>query len=178
MLDVKNDLVILPVAIKWGFDLTLGRDVKVLEIPWSYLEQEIKDRGSYLLVLRFRDKRMIEIGKLGKVMISEGYYVYVGSAMSNLGARIKRHRQKRKKMHWHIDYLSRDADEFLSIPIRSSQRHECAIASALSYIMTQGVSGFGSSDCRCPTHLLRAKSNPLHMESFHDVIQKFMMRHP
>ena len=142
------------------------------------MQEEVKDRGSYLLVLRFRDKRFIEIGKLGKIMIHEGYYIYVGSAMSNLTARIKRHRQKRKKMHWHIDYLSRAADEFLSIPIRSSQRQECEIAHALSSIMKQGASGFGSSDCRCVTHLFWDKSNPLHMESFHDVMQRFMMRHP
>jgi sugar fermentation stimulation protein A len=178
MLDIKNDLVILPVSIEWSPDLTIGRNVKILEIPWDYLQQEVKDRGSYLLILRFKDKKPIEVGKLGKIMIQEGYYIYVGSAMSNLSARIKRHRQKRKKMHWHIDYLSGIADEFFSIPIRSSQRQECEIAHALSSIMSQGASGFGSSDCRCATHLFWTKNNPFHMESFHDVMQRFMMRHP
>ena len=51
MLQVKNDLMILPVAIEWKSDLSISRKVKTLEIPWNYLQQEVKDRGSYILVL-------------------------------------------------------------------------------------------------------------------------------
>jgi sugar fermentation stimulation protein A len=170
--------MILPVAIEWKSDLSVGQEVKILKIPWDYLRQEIGDRGSYLLVLELGREKRIEIGRLGKVMFQKGYYIYVGSAMSNLRARIKRHRQKRKKMHWHIDYLTQEADGFLSIPIRSCQRHECEIAQALSSIMKSGPPGFGSSDCRCLTHLFRSEKNPLHAGSFHDVLQRFRMQHP
>lgn len=177
MLKVRNDIMILPVAIEWRSDLTLRQEIKILEIPWEYLDQEIKDKGSYLLVLRLEREKLIKIGRLDTLMFQKGYYIYVGSAMSNLRARIKRHRQKRKKEHWHIDYLTQVADGFLSMPIRSSQRQECEIAQALSSIMKSGPSGFGSSDCQCLTHLFWDEKDPLQAEAFHNVLQRFRMRH-
>jgi sugar fermentation stimulation protein A len=178
MLQVKNDLMIIPIAIEWKSDLSISQAVKILEIPWDYLQHEIKDRGSYLLILQLERERHIEVGRLGKFMFQKGYYVYVGSAMSNLRARIKRHRQKRKKTYWHIDYLTNITDRFLSIPIRSSQRQECEIARSLSLIFKSGPSNFGSSDCKCLTHLFFSEKNPLHMETFHAILQRFRMRHP
>jgi sugar fermentation stimulation protein A len=178
MLKVKNDLMILPVAIEWKSDLSISQNIKTLEIPWDYLQHEVKDRGSYLLFLQLEKQKLIEVGRLGTFMFQKGYYIYVGSAMSNLRARIKRHRQKRKKMHWHIDYLTHVTDGFLSILIRSSQRQECEIARSLSSIMKSGPSNFGSSDCKCLTHLFWSEKNPLHMEAFHNVLQRFRMGYP
>jgi len=178
MLKVRNDLVILPIAIEWKSDLSISQEVRILEIPWEYLTQEIKDRGSYLLILQLEREKLIEIGRLDKIMFQKGYYIYVGSAMGNLSARIERHRGKRKKEHWHIDYLAQAADGILPIPIRSSQRQECEIAHALSPIMKHGPSGFGSSDCHCLTHLFWMGKNPLQMEAFHTVLQRFRMRNP
>jgi sugar fermentation stimulation protein A len=178
MLKLRNDLTILPVAIEWKSDLSISHRVKILEIPWDYLLQEIKDRGSYLLIIKLEVRQLIAVGRLGTFMFERGYYIYVGSAMSNLKARIKRHRQKRKKRHWHIDYLTVVADELISLPIRSNQRQECEIARALSSIVKGGPAGFGSSDCSCFTHLFRSEKSPLHMEVFHNVLQRFRMRHP
>ncbi|RLB23859.1 MAG: hypothetical protein DRG73_04740 [Deltaproteobacteria bacterium] len=178
ILKFRNDLMILPRAIEWKSDLSMSKKVKMLEIPWDNLQDEVKDRGSYLLVLKLERHKLIEIGRLGKFMFQKGYYIYVGSAMSNLRARIKRHKQKRKKMHWHIDYLTRVTDGFLSIPIRSSQRQECEIAQALSSILKSGPAGFGSSDCKCLTHLFWSEKSPLQMETFHNALQRFRIKHP
>ncbi|MFB0532849.1 MAG: DNA/RNA nuclease SfsA [Desulfatiglandales bacterium] len=178
MLKVRDDLMILPIAVGWRPDLTIDQGVRILEIPWKYLKQEIKDIGSYLLVLRLERRRLIRVGGLGKVMFEKGSYIYVGSAMRNLRTRIGRHGQRRKKMHWHIDYLTQVADGFLSIPIRSSQRQECEITQALSSIMKSGPLGFGSSDCHCFTHLFWNEGNPLEMEAFHNVLERFRMRRP
>ena len=177
-LKAKDRVMILPVAIGWTPDLTIGPEVKSLEVPWDYLRGEIQDRGSYLLILRIDRNMALEIGQLGKLTFSKGYYIYVGSAMGNLSARIKRHLQKRKKLHWHIDYLAGHTSELIPLPIRSSQRQECEIAKALSSIMQMGPSGFGSSDCPCQTHLFFSDTNPLHARDFHDVLQRFRMRHP
>jgi sugar fermentation stimulation protein A len=177
-LRAKDRVMILPVAIGWNPDLTISPEVKNLEVPWGYLRAEIQDRGSYLLILRIDRTMALEIGQLGKLTFSKGYYLYVGSAMSNLSARIKRHRQKRKRMYWHIDYLTSQTSELIPLPIRSSQRDECEIAKALSSIMRLGPSGFGSSDCPCQTHLFFSEKNPLHIRAFHDVLQRFRMRHP
>jgi sugar fermentation stimulation protein A len=177
-LEAKDHLMILPVAIEWNPDLTIGPEVKSLEIRWGYLQKEMQDRGSYLLILRIDNGMTLDIGRLGRFTFHKGYYVYVGSAMRNLGARIRRHLKKTKKQHWHIDYLTAHANKFIPLPIRSSQRDECEIARALSSFMQLGPPGFGSSDCHCQTHLFFSESNPLHTRAFHDVLQSFRMRHP
>jgi sugar fermentation stimulation protein A len=164
--------MIFPAAIGWKADLIMGQGVR---IPWQYLGKGTADTGSYLLVLRLERKRLLKIGRLGEVMFQEGYYIYVGSAMRNLRARIERHRRKRKKLHWHIDYLTRVADGLDSIPIISAQRQECEIAQAISSFMKMGPSGFGSSDCRCLTHLFWIEKNPVHMEAFYKLLQKNTM---
>jgi sugar fermentation stimulation protein A len=178
LLNVKDDLQILPVAIGWNPDLTIRPEVKTLEIPWDYLRSEVRDTGAYLLVLRLTREMPLQIGQLGRLTFKKGYYIYVGSAMNNLTARIKRHSQKRKKMHWHIDYLTDHTSEIVPLPIRSSRRDECEVAKDLSSIMEKGPSGFGSSDCSCHTHLFFSETNPLHTRRFHDVLQRFRMRHP
>ena len=165
-------------AIAWKHDLSIGEEVKALKVPWEYLKEEIQDRGSYLLVLRLDRQKLVKIGRLNTIVFQKGYYIYVGSAMNNLTARIQRHRRIRKREHWHIDYLTQAADGFLSLPIRSSHREECEIADSLSSILASGPSGFGSSDCHCKTHLFWSKQNPLHLEAFHDTLQHFRMRHP
>jgi len=178
LLKVQHDLRVLPVAIEWEPHLGIGQKVKSLEIPWGYLKEEIQDRGNYLLLLRLDQGKPLKIGQLDTILFQDGYYIYVGSAMTNLTARIKRHRRTRKKEHWHIDYFTQAADEVVSLPIRSSRREECKIAASLCSILSLGPSGFGSSDCHCQTHLFWSKKNPLHDEAFHDVLQKFRMKHP
>jgi len=91
--------------------------LQILEIPWDYLRQEIKDRGSYLLVLKIEKEKLIEIGRLGKFWFQKGYYIYVGSAMNSLRARIERHRQKRKKSTGTSIILPRNLTVFF--PFRS-----------------------------------------------------------
>ncbi|MDY6953202.1 MAG: DNA/RNA nuclease SfsA [Thermodesulfobacteriota bacterium] len=178
MLKVREKVRIVPVAIGWKKDLTLQKGIKVLDVPWEYLKQEVKDRGSYLLLLRLEKKRTIMVGQLKKLQFSKGYYIYVGSAMGNLSARMARHRRKDKSRHWHIDYLTEKAEGVTPIPVRSSQRLECDMAKALSAIMESGPAGFGSSDCKCPTHLFWSPENPLHTETFHRMLQSFRMREP
>lgn len=178
LLDVRRDVRILPVSIGWTRDLRLAPEVGLLDIPWAYARREARDRGSYLLLLRLRKARKVNVGRLGTVSFQRGHYVYVGSAMRNLSVRIARHMGRRKKLHWHIDYLRQEADEVIPLPIRSSRREECEIAAALSSILQPGPSGFGSSDCDCPTHLFRHATNPLESPAFHEVLQRYRMRPP
>jgi Uri superfamily endonuclease len=87
-------------------------------------------------------------------------YLYVGSALGpgGLRARLKHHLAISPRPHWHADYLRRYArlsNVWLSI---GTDRRECSwtgILSGLPQIVAFGH-GFGSSDCRCRSHLLRA----------------------
>jgi len=178
LLEVRKKLDILPVAIQWASDLSLCPEVKSLEIPWRHLRREVKDQGSYLLLLRLAKGRRIHVGSLDMFAFRRGWYVYVGSAMRNLSARIARHARRRKKRHWHIDYLRNEATELIALPIRSSLRQECDVAQALADVLHPEAAGFGSSDCDCPTHLFYRATSPLDSPAFHKILQQFRMRHP
>ncbi|UCH57795.1 MAG: DUF123 domain-containing protein [Candidatus Bathyarchaeota archaeon] len=91
-----------------------------------------------------------------------GHYVYVGSALNGLDARIRRHLDTSKgsysAIHWHVDYLLKErAVNIEAVYIKlTEERMECALAESVS---EKGipVPGFGCSDCRCVSHLFRVE---------------------
>ncbi len=175
LLEVRHRIQIIPVSVRWHADLRLDGQVRLLRIPWSYIERESKDRGSYLLILYLRRGKRLSVGKLGRISFPQGFYIYVGSAMNGLEKRIGRHRHLRKRLHWHIDAL-RAVTEFRSaLPIRSSERLECAIAGALEGMGQWEIPCFGSTDCTCRTHLFGMAGDPFHLPEFHRVLQYFRM---
>jgi sugar fermentation stimulation protein A len=98
----------------------------------------------------------LRVGKLGVFTFPAGYYVYTGSAMRGLRARLDRHRRRRKKLWWHIDYLLRRAEIVEVVDVPTRRRVECALnrrvlAMAGARVV---VRGFGASDCSCATHLV------------------------
>ena len=174
-LRVRNDVELIPVSVTWHEDLNLSSEARLLKIPWEYIEREARDRGSYLVLLRMQEKRGVRVGSLGSLPMSEGFYIYVGSAMTNLSRRMERHRRLRKSHHWHIDNLRAIADVHSLLAIRSSERLECEIASALSKIAEWKVPGFGASDCDCNAHLFGFSVDPLLTPAFQDLLIYFRM---
>jgi sugar fermentation stimulation protein A len=175
---LRDRLRVIPVALRWQEDLSLDANVRVLDIPWDFVAEEVKDRGSYLLLLELDREWKVEIGGLGSLLFPRGHYVYVGSAMKNLTARVHHHQRPVKRPHWHIDYLRPYASSFQAFPIRASARLECKVAEAASGFFHAIHKGFGSSDCGCQTHLFLSRENPLHLYGFHDFLQSFRMRQP
>lgn len=109
-------------------------------------------KGSYILIVKIPGNKQIRIGKLGHIDFAKGFYIYVGSAMNGLEGRIRRHLSENKKLHWHLDYLLGEG-EVVEVYIKeSNSREECEVARKLSEIF-DSISGFGSSDCRCKSHL-------------------------
>lgn len=179
LLRVREEVRVLPVALDWRRDLTLGGAPRVVPMPWGFLEREAQDRGSYLLLLRLdRPERVGGLGGLGGLGFAAGWHVYVGSAMRALGKRVARHERRRKRFHWHVDYLREAAEEVVALPIRGSERLECMIAGALGELLAAGPKGFGSSDCRCATHLFFSRADPLSLPAFHAFLQRFRMKQP
>lgn len=175
LLDSRKKLEIIPVAVGWKRDLTLDEKIKHLTIPWKVLMREVEDRGSYLVLLRLRRRRVIPVGKLGNVAFEKGYYIYCGSAMKNLSRRLERHRRLAKKHFWHIDYL-REAGELIAVlPVRTRDDVECPIARSLKEISEFPVPSFGASDCSCSSHLFAMDGNPLISPGFHDMLQYYRM---
>jgi Uri superfamily endonuclease len=119
-------------------------------------------KGVYLLEIHVEKSKEIEIGSLGSIAFPRGLYVYVGSAQNSLEKRIARHYRKRKKTRWHIDYLVAAKDVSLGRAFcrEGNKSRECETARSLS-AAEEPVTGFGSSDCACVSHLFRVVSfNP------------------
>jgi len=114
-------------------------------------------KGAYALIittsapLEFAHKGITHI-------LPAGTYIYAGSAYGPGGirARLRRHFQREKKPHWHVDQLTTSAESLHALAIEHGA--ECEIIAALGDLpgFRRPVAGFGSSDCRtCSSHLLQ-----------------------
>ena len=116
-------------------------------------------KGVYILLFRITEDFSRSVGSLGRIRFEKGNYAYVGSAQSSLFPRLERHYAKKKKMHWHIDFLT--TLKYLSIKdavysATDRKEIECRISSMMSTLCSsKAVSSFGSSDCKygCSSHL-------------------------
>ena len=123
-----------------------------------------KKPGTYAIVLKPKAERSIKVGKLGRLRVQAGYYIYVGSAFGpgGLEARIAHHKRTSHRSRWHIDYL-RAAAEICEVWYSydpRSREHQWAETLASARQSTMPFPGFGSSDCNCLTHLYHFKSKP------------------
>ena len=117
-------------------------------------------KGSYLLLIKLNDDRYIKYGIRKNYFFKKGFYIYVGSALNNLEKRMERHLRINKKNYWHIDFLL-NFGNITNIFYRESDfKEECFIANLLKEIFLP-ISDFGSSDCKCKTHLFYGSKNKL-----------------
>ena len=109
------------------------------------------------MVLKSAQAKTIQIGKLAQLNVQKGYYVYIGSAMGpgGVAARLNHHSKISKKPHWHLDYLRAETEFHQAYALCSPQRKECQWAALIagSEEVSEPMKGFGSSDCKCNTHL-------------------------
>lgn len=172
---LRDKLDIKALALDWQLDFTVGEEIREATIPWDLLGREVQDGGNYIVVLRVETDTTVTIGSKGDIFFPQGYYLYVGSAKHNLTKRLERHSRKRKKFHWHIDYLRDVATFHVGIAIRTTATLEHDIARAVSTIADWQINGFGASDCACDTHLFGMHSDPVHTPAFIKVVQEYRM---
>ncbi len=172
---LRNDIFVKAISVMWNQDLSVTDKARELKIPWETYEKEAADCGSYMLILNLNNNRTITVGRLGELSFKKGYYIYVGSAMQHLTKRIERHKRTRKNLFWHIDYLREQAQLLHALPIRSSLRLECHIASALKKISDESVNGFGAGDCDCGSHLFYMNEYPIKSHGFVDLLLHYRM---
>lgn len=112
--------------------------------------------GSYQLILHLPEATTLQVGRLGAFLFPTGRYVYTGSALNGLEARLARHQRQTKTLHWHIDYLLCHARIIRIRVFLTARKIECALNRQVlrqsgAYVIAKG---FGSGDCRCPSHLV------------------------
>ena len=117
--------------------------------------------GLYQLVIRLKESQLIAVGRRGRFLFPAGYYVYTGSGRGGLESRIARHLRKRKKLRWHIDYLLQSC-QIIEVKRYGDDQEECELSRSVERVPggMVVVQGFGSSDCRCRTHLFYFRRNP------------------
>jgi Uri superfamily endonuclease len=120
--------------------------------------------GTYALLLRTETSESKRVGKLGRIHLRPGYYAYVGSALGpgGLHARIARHLDPTRPIHWHIDSLKRATRVVEVWYVVDPVRREHAWARAIGDMRNASIPmpGFGSSDCTCPAHLFYFPTQP------------------
>jgi len=119
--------------------------------------------GTYVLLFACRAPACCAVGRLGRVTLEPGYYLYVGSAFGPGGvrARVARHVRRDKSRHWHLDYLCEVLDPLEVWYTLDAARREHALAAALgAWPGLSGVRRFGSSDCACGSHLFATRRPP------------------
>ena len=119
--------------------------------------------GTYALILTLEAPTELQIGCLGRIKFGSPFYLYFGSAFGpgGLEARIKHHLQPARHAHWHIDYLRQEAEVLGAWYSSDRARLECIWAKmALTHRGVSLVPRFGSSDCRCESHLLAVNKRP------------------
>jgi adenylylsulfate kinase len=116
-------------------------------------------KGVYVVVIWIAKDISVSIGALGDKSFRRGLYAYVGSAQNNLEKRLGRHVGRIKAKFWHIDYLlsSRETEVVRMFYKMAGRPEECKVARRLAEIATS-VTGFGSSDCSCKSHLFRLEA--------------------
>ncbi|WP_457742652.1 GIY-YIG nuclease family protein [Thermococcus sp.] len=115
-------------------------------------------KGSYFLVIRLDEEKTIRT-KGRSFQLKPGYYVYVGSAMNSLEKRVARHFRKKKKLHWHIDYLLREAELLRAYLIPSEVKLEEKLSHEISHF-GKSIPGFGAGDVKVSTNLYRFENEP------------------
>lgn len=113
--------------------------------------------GAYVLVIAPAEPLLFARKGMPAAPLS-GWLVYAGSAKGGggIGARLRRHLRKDKKVHWHVDELTNAAARMAALAIPGGS--ECEIVDRLlaSGLFETALKGFGSSDCRvCKAHLLK-----------------------
>ncbi len=117
----------------------------------------MNDSGLYQLFINLAEDKLIKVGKLGEFKFIKGLYIYTGSARNGLQARVSRHLSKRKRLHWHIDYLLKQSYIEEARLYYTPSFSECVLNLKTFKQYTNAiypVKGFGSSDCSCISHLI------------------------
>jgi sugar fermentation stimulation protein A len=115
--------------------------------------------GAYQIFITLESDVLIKIGALGNIAFLAGCYVYTGSALRGLLARVARHLKSEKSLHWHIDYLlACESSRIVQLNLfPSKKRLECQLNQTMRKKLgaKSFAPGFGASDCTngCISHL-------------------------
>ncbi len=117
-------------------------------------------KGSYTLIIKIPEDKVVEVGRLGSLEFPAGFYAYNGSAFGPGGLkRVERHKEKsseKDSAHWHIDYLLIQKEADIIKVFKTEKNHECSLSRKMMRELDP-MKGFGCSDCDCVSHLFYSR---------------------
>lgn len=118
--------------------------------------------ATYAVVFELQKHASVSVGALGEFCLVPGYYIYVGQARRGVDQRLGRHFRREKRLRWHVDYLGEVATPVESWIQGEGENVECLWADTLASLPAarRSLPHFGSSDCRCPGHLVYVPQRP------------------
>lgn len=120
--------------------------------------------GTYALVFACAAPVHLTVGRLGRVSLAPGYWIYVGSAFGpgGLRSRLNHHLKPSARPHWHLDYIKcalRVVDIWATAdPVK--REHDWAGIMAVMKDASMPVAGFGATDCGCRSHFIHMPRRP------------------
>ena len=130
----------------------------------SRLKDLKRKMGTYVLIFNLESGCRLSVGKLGRFEFPVGWYAYTGSARGpgGLTARLGHHLRIAANPHWHMDFL-RPQGSIIEIWYGHDPAFDEHIWAEVMQAMAGTLTvapGFGSSDCRCNTHLIHFATQP------------------
>ncbi|MGE3536514.1 MAG: DUF123 domain-containing protein [Candidatus Tectimicrobiota bacterium] len=120
--------------------------------------------GTYALILSATTPSVLQIGRLGPLLIQAGFYIYVGSAFGpgGLQARLAHHCRRAARPHWHIDYVRAvvPLSEVWYTYDTVRREHDWALAMQRARGASIPLPRFGASDCTCAAHFFACPTLP------------------
>ncbi len=120
--------------------------------------------GTYALVYFCSAPFQAVAGKLGPVFLSSGYWIYVGSAFGpgGLRSRLSHHLKPSRRPHWHLDYVKSTLRpvEIWTTTDPVKREHDWATLFSALKGASRPIAGFGSTDCKCRSHLIHMTRPP------------------
>ncbi|MDD2333551.1 MAG: DUF123 domain-containing protein [Mesotoga sp.] len=117
------------------------------------------NKGDYV-VLFFLKEAVVISSLCRSWTLDAGYYMYIGSAMSSLAERVKRHLIEEKRKFWHIDYFREKAEVVAALLLPTKEQREEELSNFVSEY-GEAVPKFGASDCSTDSNLYRLESRSI-----------------
>ena len=120
--------------------------------------------GTYALLFQCHRSFQVQVGKLGRIEVGRGYWIYVGSAFGpgGLKSRLARHLKPTIRPHWHVDYIKTRLHPLEIWATSDSIKREHAWVRILSEWgdASLPIAAFGATDCTCQSHLIHRPRRP------------------
>lgn len=165
------------IAIQWDRQMTISPDVHELTIPWDILKKELHDRGSYLIIFHIPQDTVIKTRDLMETPLRKGYYIQVNEAGEDLSGQMQRHLKDIKMPGKGRKTLgiSTALDCCMALPIRSGESISLMLCNMLERSCEWSIPMPVRSASPRMDRLFAMKENPIHSQSFIDILQHFRM---